>query len=85
MTPVKLEPAASQSRVKHSTYDPLRSLLICVLIVITFLSISLTYILGAQKNLLTILVEIQIFFKLPLLYGEWKQENLHLFISGIAR
>ena len=27
MTPVRLEPAASRSRVKHSTIEPLRSLL----------------------------------------------------------
>ena len=28
MTPVRLEPAAPQSRVKHSTIEPLRSLIV---------------------------------------------------------
>ena len=30
MTPVRLEPAALRSRVKHSTTEPLRSLSLCV-------------------------------------------------------
>ena len=30
MTPVRLEPAASRSPVKHSTTEPLRSLTLCV-------------------------------------------------------
>ena len=30
MTPVRLEPAAPQSRVKHSTTEPLRSLFQCI-------------------------------------------------------
>ena len=30
MTPVRLEPAASWSRVKHSTTEPLRSLAYCI-------------------------------------------------------
>ena len=34
MTPVRLEPAASQSRVKHSTTEPLRSLVEVVVVVV---------------------------------------------------
>ena len=34
MTPVRLEPAASWSRVKHSTTEPLRSLVEVVVVVV---------------------------------------------------
>ena len=71
MTPVRLEPAALRSRVKHSTTEPLRSHRYRIIglvplfrgldnkdkiqhnIVNIFLSISLTFTLGAQKNRLT--------------------------------
>ena len=33
MTPVRLEPAAPRSRVKHSTTEPLRSLVLVVFLV----------------------------------------------------
>ena len=76
MTPVRLEPAALRSRVKHSTTEPLRSHRYRIIgldskqyiplfrgldnkdkiqhnIVYIFLSIFLTFTLGAQKNRLT--------------------------------
>ena len=34
MTPMRLEPAASRSRVKHSTTEPLRSLVEVVVVVV---------------------------------------------------
>ena len=36
MTPVRLEPAAARSRVKHSTTEPLRALLTVLCILKTF-------------------------------------------------
>ena len=45
MTPVRLEPAASQSRVKHSTTEPLRSLLL-----LYFVRTSIIWALADQLN-----------------------------------
>ena len=41
VTPVRLEPAALRSRVKHSTTEPLRSPY-CVVVVVFFLSVMST-------------------------------------------
>ena len=42
MTPVRLEPAASRSRVKHSTTEPLHSLPYGCIVTINVLWLSLT-------------------------------------------
>ena len=36
MTPVRLEPKAPQSPVKHSTTEPLRSLYVCLVCIILY-------------------------------------------------
>ena len=40
MTPVRLEPAAPQSRVKHSTTESLRSLVIVVILVVVMIVVA---------------------------------------------
>ena len=40
MTPVKLEPAAPRSRVKHSTTEPLRSHVIVVILVVVMIVVA---------------------------------------------
>ena len=40
MTPVRLEPAAPRSRVKHSTTEPLCSLVIVVILVVVMIVVA---------------------------------------------
>ena len=40
MTPVRLEPAAPRSRVKHSTTEPLHSLVIVVILVVVMIVVA---------------------------------------------
>ena len=40
MTPVRLEPAAPRSRVKHSTTEPLRSLVIVEILVVVMIVVA---------------------------------------------
>ena len=40
MTPVRLEPAAPRSQVKHSTTEPLPSLVIVVILVVVMIAVA---------------------------------------------
>ena len=46
MTPVRLEPAASRSRVKHSTTEPLRSLVEVVVVVAEAVEVVVANVVG---------------------------------------
>ena len=48
MTPVRLEPAAPQSRVKHSTTEPLRSLVIVVILVVVMIVVAVVVVVVAE-------------------------------------
>ena len=46
MTPVRLEPTASQSRVKHSTTEPLLSLVEVVVVVVEAVEVVVANVVG---------------------------------------